>query len=210
MPYLVWNSHYCYWQWVGKARLEKAVLRLAKPSRPDIKNPVANWPSGVLMEIGHLILHKIVPFVSTSRRRLWTRHCGFLVYPITRSVQETRRQKDGLSGLYKWIILQLGIFDSIGHQFQKFQTFSIQATISPVTILLDEMKTQLTCRLTTETQMSPAQNKWAQNKWPSCKNILMPIWEASPTKLPIFHAANFLHALFEFKGTKLSGDEWAQ
>ncbi len=35
----------------------------------------------------------------------------------------------------------------------------------------------------------------------------MPIWEASPTKLPIFHAANFLHALFEFKGTKLSGDK---
>jgi hypothetical protein len=24
---------------------------------------------------------------------------------------------------------------------------------------------------------------------------------------PIFHAANFLHAPFEFKGTKLSGDE---
>jgi hypothetical protein len=27
---------------------------------------------------------------------------------------------------------------------------------------------------------------------------------------PIFHAANFLHALFEFKGTKLSGDERAR
>jgi hypothetical protein len=27
---------------------------------------------------------------------------------------------------------------------------------------------------------------------------------------PIFHAANFLHSLFEFKGTKLSGDKQAQ